>query len=129
MESETNSRAWMWEFHLNQFRILPGIAKGSDSHRRHAYIRNIASMLTILNLVSGGLYRWGPSAIQLRISGDYNQVSEVYGAINLCVLVLVLLGIFIAVRKWVQLVYGIHTTESIRCRWRKALGPSDDSTR
>ncbi len=124
MESDQNKKTWMWEFHLNKFREIPGRSRGSESFRKHKYIITISSILTLINLLSASLYRWGPSAIALRNSSSYNEVSEFYGAVNFVVLILLAYGVFLAIRRWGQLVFGIYTGRAIRDRWLETINNS-----
>lgn len=121
VESEFSKRCWMWEYHLNLFREIPGKNIGSDAQRKHTYIRNIALMLLTLNLVSSALYFFGPEAIDLRKDPNYQNLRELYGAIHLLVIFFNVLGFVVVARRWWQLVHGEYTSRSIRARWLEVL--------
>lgn len=121
MESDQINGKAMWEFHLYKFREIPGKPQGSEKFRKHSYVVTVSSILLLINFLSGALYRWGPSAVELRSQSDYFQVSEFYGAVNLVVLLLLILGVFLAARRWWQLVFGIYTGKAIRERWLQAI--------
>jgi len=117
MESEGSRYQWMWEYDLNLFREESPKPVGSESYRRHTYIRTVALMLLILSAGSSGLYGFGPEALALRQTPEFGPLREVYGAIHLLVLILNGWGWYISVRRWLQLVHGKFTSGAIRERW------------
>lgn len=121
MEQDALKGPWMWEYHLNIFREEPPRVCGSESHRKHTYIRNVALMLLILSIVSSALCVWGPSAIELRQTPTYQSVREVYGAIYLLLGLLNTYGIWLAIHRWRQLVHGGYTTKAIADRWQRVF--------
>lgn len=128
MESVADRTRWMWEYHLNLFRGLPGTVAGSESYRKHKYVRNVSLILLVLNAFAAALYGWGPTAVELRASEGYNQLREVYGAMHLAVALINVFGFSIAWRRWRQLVHGEFTSTAIRQRWLHVLGHKQDST-
>jgi hypothetical protein len=127
MENDTD-RKWKWEYHLNIFREKPGKSSIQEPHRKHRYVFNVALMLLILNAISSALYAWGPDAVALRATSEYQSLREFYGAVHLLVLVLNFYGIYIAIHRWRQLVYGPFKSSAIQARWLEVLN-SDSSMR
>lgn len=127
MEQNPSGGPWMWEFHLNLFRERPKEECGSESYRKHTYIRNVALMLVILSLVASLLCIWGPNAIELRQSQSYQGLQKVYGVMYALLALLNLYGIGLAIRRWKQLVHGEYTSKAIRERWNKVLNPSEST--
>jgi hypothetical protein len=121
MESDTTGRRWMWEYHLNRFRGKQGRGIGPDQGRKHNYIRTVALMLICLNIGMTLLYFFGPEAVALRQTPVYEKAREVYGAIDLIVLALNIIGIGTAWRRWLQLVSGMYTSVAIRKQWEEVL--------
>jgi len=121
MEQTESDAHWMWEYHLRHFRECPGKSCGSETHRKHAYVRNVALMLLMLNAVSSGLYFWGPEAITLRASKDFASVSQFYGGVHVIVIALNFVGIFVAGRRLFQLIFGQFTAKAIQERWATVI--------
>jgi hypothetical protein len=121
MESKPNRSGWKWEYHLNKFRGLRTGRAKSDAHRKHKYVRNVSLILFVLNAFAVALYGWGPTAIALRASEGYGEVREVYGAIHVGVVLINLFGVYIALKRWKQLVDGEFTSNAVRKKWLKVL--------
>jgi hypothetical protein len=84
-------------------------------------VRNVALILSVLNVFAVALYGWGPSAVSLRAGPNYAGVAELYGALHLVVGVVNLFGVFVALKRWKELVHGEHTSMAVRQRWLEAL--------
>ena len=121
MESKDDQSRWMWEYHLNLFRAESGTSEGKESHRQHKYVRMVAIILLFLNAFSAALYYWGPAALELRASPNYNGIKLVYWALHVAVGLINLYGIWIGWRRWTQMVRGEFTSIAIRKRWLKVL--------
>ncbi len=121
VEQGDNGKEWMWEYHLSKFRELKGTWSGAESFRRHSYVLQVSMILLALNVLCASLYFYGPSAKLLRNSSEWSQVSEIYGAVNLVVLILLSVGAVLALRRWFQLVFGQYTGKAILARWLDAI--------
>lgn len=121
IEREGDGKKLMWEYHLNLFREQRGKSKGSESYRKHKYVRNVSLMLLFLSAILSLLYFFGPEAIELRRSAEYQSLREFYGAIHFSVILLNAFGWFITIRRLIQLIYGQYTSIAIRDRWHKVI--------
>jgi len=122
MESKFDEYNWMWEYHLNLFRKLRGVACGPDSFRRHSYVITVASVLLVLNSLCAALYRWSPTAIAFRSDPEFP--AEFYGAVDFLVLGLLAWGVYVSIKTWLQLLIGKFTGVSVEKRWLEALSKS-----
>jgi hypothetical protein len=118
-------RGWMWEYHLNIFRELPGEPAGTEKHRKHTYIRNVSLILIMLNFVSLALYFWGPEAAALRSTPAYPNFARFLGSVDTAVIGLTLFGTYFAATRIRQLVRGVMTSSAVRKKWISVLTEAD----
>ena len=124
MESCHDKYRWMWEYQLSIFRATAGRSVGLEGFRRHTYVITVATILFVVNILSAALFFRGPSAIALRASDKWQDVSEFYGAVSVIVFILLTWGVLTTLSRWGQWMFGKFTGEAVRQRWREALDQS-----